>query len=55
MSKYKPNLKDQEIGDYLNALKNVVPNFEEFVIENKENSIKLLIDKKEKNKVRLKY
>lgn len=55
LSKYKPNLKDKEIGDYLNDLKNVVPNFEEFVIENKENSIKLLIDKKEKNKVRLKY
>jgi hypothetical protein len=55
LSKYKPYLKDKEIGDYLNNLKIVVPNFEEFVLENKENSIKLLIDKKEKNKVRLKY
>lgn len=45
--KYKPDLKFEEIGLYLNELRNMEENLYEFVKINKENSINLLIERKE--------
>lgn len=49
LAQYKPDLKNEEVGVYLNELKEIVDDFYKFVLLNKENSIKLLIDKKENN------
>lgn len=46
--KLKPDLFQKEIGDYMNKLKTVVNDIEEFVMTNKENSIEMLIDIQEK-------
>lgn len=45
--KFKPELKNKEISDYLNSLKTVIDNYEDFVIEHKENAVELLINLKE--------
>lgn len=52
--KYKPELEKEAISIYLKELKNLVNDFEDFVLFNKENTIKALIDIKENKKNRLK-
>lgn len=52
---YKPELFQKEIGDYMGKLKNIVDNIEEFVLLNKENSIKMLIELNEKSLKKSKF
>lgn len=45
--KYKPELKEKEISDYLKSLKTVVDDIQKFVLTHKDDSMKLLIERRE--------
>lgn len=45
--KFKPELKNKEISDYLKALEQSVDDIEDFVIKHKDNAVRLLVEKKE--------
>lgn len=45
--KYKPELKNEAISNYLKELHTVVPDLESFVLEHRENAMPLLIELKE--------
>lgn len=45
--KFKPELKNKEISDYLKALEQSIDDIEDFVIEHKEDAVRMLVEKKE--------